>query len=238
MPIHDSLAELLAEISERGRDSFVAGLAKNRDIYGYTPGPWRKREEKDGIVYLVMCLKDLKVYVGQTNDVDRRLCEHLGGYGGAEGLANAIKKHHRNNFVCMILLAGLPNQEALDSAEIKVIAHLDCFIQKGGYNIKTGGKGVGAGGIKGKKLSELTKKRIGDSKRGKKRGKKVNEKAVVITIIRTGEEVSYSSVNDAAMAMCVSPYTINSLARKKTNKSKWCNGGRYAHRFFTARFSD
>jgi len=98
MPIHDSLAELLAEISERGRDSFVAGLAKNRDIYGYTPGPWRKREEKDGIVYLVMCLKDLKVYVGQTNDVDRRLCEHLGGYGCAEGLANAIKKHHRNNF--------------------------------------------------------------------------------------------------------------------------------------------
>jgi hypothetical protein len=33
MPIHDSLAELLAEISERGRDSYVAGLAKNRSIY-------------------------------------------------------------------------------------------------------------------------------------------------------------------------------------------------------------
>ena len=107
-------------------------------IYGYTPrGPWRKREEKDGIVYLVMCIHDLKVFIGQTDDVDRRLCEHLGGYGGAEGLANAIKKHHRNNFVCMILLAGLP-KEALDSAEIAVIRHLDCLASSG-YNIQPGG---------------------------------------------------------------------------------------------------
>jgi hypothetical protein len=87
-----------------------------------------------------MCIHDLKVFIVQTDDVDRRVRQHIGGHGkrvSAEGLANAIKKHHRNNFVCMILLAGLP-KEALDSAEIAVIRHLDCLASSG-YNIQPGG---------------------------------------------------------------------------------------------------
>ena len=134
--------------------------------------------------------------------------------------------------LCIILLAGLPNQEALDSTKIKVIAHLDCFIRKGGYNIKSGGKGVGAGGIKGKKRSEQTKKRISENCRGKKGGAK---KAVVITIIRTGTEIQHLSVGDAATAMCVSMGPISKLARKKMKKSR-CKSGEYANGWFTVRY--
>ena len=52
-------------------------------------------------------------------------------------IKNAIKKHGREIFVSVFLLAGIEQQEELDSAEIAVINYLDC-LAPGGYNIQYG----------------------------------------------------------------------------------------------------
>jgi predicted GIY-YIG superfamily endonuclease len=131
-----SLAGLLSEIYKRGRDAFVGEvLAK----HGSNPDLSRQRKDgdKDGVIYAITCLLDNKIYVGKTNNFDARMGEHLRGCGNAPYLANAIKQHGRENFVPVILLAGI---EELNSTEIAVIKHLDCLVPGNmGYNIHPGG---------------------------------------------------------------------------------------------------
>ena len=53
--------------------------------------------------------------------------KHFGGRGGANKLRNAINEHGRENFVRVILLAGIEQQEQLTLAEVAVIEHINCF---------------------------------------------------------------------------------------------------------------
>ena len=89
--------------------------------------------------------------------------------------------------MCVILLAGIVQQEELNWTEIAVIGYLDCLASGNrgsrGYNIEAGGRG----------FSKWTKKNISDSKTGKTR-----QKAVVIKILETGAEFTHTSINDAA----------------------------------------
>ena len=173
------LAELNAQIASRGRDAFVAEIiAKKRDDYIYIPYLSRKSEEgdKEGIIYAVCCLVNGKTYVGQTNSFGRRMGLHFSGRGRARYLAKAINFYGRNNFVCVILLAGIEQHEDLNFAEIAVIKSLDCLNR--GYNIHPGGSGgptsqearnkMSAKKL-GKPLTDEHKAAISTTKKGKTR---------------------------------------------------------------------
>ena len=136
-----SLAELRADFVVSGcRDAFVAGLVKN---HGSTPDRSRKGNEgdNDGVIYAIICRVDLKVYVGQTKNYDVRMRQHFGGNGGSQCLTSAINEHGRENFVSVILLAGIEQQKELDSTEMAVIRNLDC-VGPGGYNLLVSGRGI------------------------------------------------------------------------------------------------
>jgi len=92
VPMHASLAEFAAISNMGGRDGYVKALAGNP---GYTRDKSRKRSDydNDGIIYVILNRSNLKVYVGQTDNVDVRFREHLGGYGRARVLQSAIAKY-------------------------------------------------------------------------------------------------------------------------------------------------
>ena len=55
---------------KKGRDPFVADLAKN---HGSTPDPSRKYEEgdNDGVIYVLMCRVNLNIYRTADNSAPR-----------------------------------------------------------------------------------------------------------------------------------------------------------------------
>jgi len=241
IPIY-SPAQRLAEITSCGRDPFVAELLKNPHIYESTPDALRHRTpgDHDGIIYLLICLENLKLYIGQTKNFDVRMRDHRKGHKGTTGvLTKAIKKHGWYNFMSVILIRDIGPKEELDSIEIALIKHFDCLTSgKRGYNIILGGVGVGD-------ISVETRSSIGDSNRGKTHIMSVearekigaaNSKAVVVTIIQTGEEVFFSSIDKAVAEMCTSRTTMNKLIDEILEELK-CRGGKYAGQFFTARLS-
>jgi len=143
VPMHASLAELAESIVNMGgRDGYVKALAENP---GYTRDKSRRRyadDDNDGIIYVILNRRNLKMYVGKTDNVDARFGEHFSGRGGTRVLQRAIAKYGPQNFVGMILLAGIQDQTELNSAEIAAIAHLDCLTTgERGYNLQLGGEG-------------------------------------------------------------------------------------------------
>jgi hypothetical protein len=127
-----SLSELCADIASRGRDPFVADLANNHGSTNYNTGI------HEGVIYAIICRVDLNIYVGQTFDVGERMCSHFSGQSSNSNLTSALNKYGRENFVSVILLADIGQQEELDSAEIAVIK---CLASDQGYNIAPGGRG-------------------------------------------------------------------------------------------------
>lgn len=98
VPMHASLAELAESISNMGRDGYVKALAGNP---GYTfKSRNRSDYDNDGIIYMILNRRNLKVYVGKTDNVDVRFRNHLSGNGGARDLQRAIAKYGPQNFVC------------------------------------------------------------------------------------------------------------------------------------------
>jgi hypothetical protein len=130
MALFSSLAELRADISSRGRDAFVADLVEN---HGSTP-----ISHKTGIIYALICRVDFKIYVGQTTNFHGRMRGHFRYEQDGKCLKNAIKKHGRENFLSVILLAGIERPEELDLIEIAVIKDLECMAW--GYNLCSGGR--------------------------------------------------------------------------------------------------
>lgn len=65
MACFSSIEELRTDIASRGRDQFVAEIAKN---HGFIHDTSRKRfkDDNDGIIYAMIYLDNLNVYVGQT----------------------------------------------------------------------------------------------------------------------------------------------------------------------------
>ena len=73
---------------------------------------------------------------------------------------SAIEKYGRENFVSVILLAGIVNEEELNLTETALIEALDCLAPGNrGYNIHPGGRG-GA-------MPKETREKISSSHKGK-----------------------------------------------------------------------
>jgi group I intron endonuclease len=163
--LFSSFADLVADIRAKGgRDAFVANLANNPKLYGTTRDTSRpgNTSDKDGIIYTIVNLDNKKIYVGQTNNFDMRMGSHFKKSGQKSYIKCAIKKHGREKFVSVILLAGIEKQEELDLTEIGLIKYLDCMASENrGYNLHAGGRGG--------PLSTEHRKKISEGNRGKKR---------------------------------------------------------------------
>ena len=160
--LFSSRDELIEKIDEMGRDAFVAEIAGNPEMYQYRRDTSRRRQsgDNDGTIYLLICLVNKKVYIGQSCNFDIRMKEHFREGGKPSYIKNAIAKHGRESFVAVILLTGIEQQEDLDSTEIVTIKHLDCLAPgKKGYNLHPGGRGG--------PLTYEHRKKIADSNRGR-----------------------------------------------------------------------
>jgi group I intron endonuclease len=121
------------------------------------------------IVYLITNRVNGKRYVGQSEveletrwkwHVTSSRCPSSAGYQKM-AIVRAIAKHGPDAFDRQVI-EECSTQEELDAAEIRWIAELGTF-GKAGYNLTMGGHG-----IKGYRHTEDTKRRMSESRKGKK----------------------------------------------------------------------
>lgn len=93
-----------------------------------------------------------KIYIGITNDYQRRWREHKNNHNKNSIIAKAIQKYGENNFTFEILYSGLSIEDA-NNKEIELIKKYNSLIPNG-YNISSGG-GVQNGSENGN--AKLTK---------------------------------------------------------------------------------
>ena len=114
-----------------------------------------------GHIYSIYNKISKKRYIGQTiQPVNKRVNQHfyLAKKGIITPLYNAIRKYTKNSFE--IELIEKCDNLLLDEKEQYWIKYFNTFAE--GYNCSIGG-----GGTKGLKLSEETKKKMSDSRKGK-----------------------------------------------------------------------
>ncbi len=110
-------------------------------------------------IYKITCLKNKKIYIGQTTEsVKKRWYYHCLENSGCTALKNAIKKHGVKNFKIEIIDDTAKTIIQLNHFEEFYIKQYNSM-SPNGYNLKSGGKNG--------YLSEETKRRIGDSNRGR-----------------------------------------------------------------------
>lgn len=117
---------------------------------------------KSGI-YAIKNKMDNKMYIGQSNNIDKRMKYHLCRLNTNNHhnphLQNAFNKYGKNNFIFKVL--EYCNEKELNDKEIYYINHYNS--QDKGYNMCGGG-----GGSLGRPLSEETKSKISRALTGRK----------------------------------------------------------------------
>jgi hypothetical protein len=124
--LFSSLVELL-DLYKRGRDAFIDYLAKNPTLHGSSRVISQKRKrgdkdgdkegDKEGIIYALVNLANKKLYVRQTNNFGKRMSRHFTKSGKKSCVKSAIVKYGREQFVSVILLAGIEQREELNLTE-------------------------------------------------------------------------------------------------------------------------
>ena len=112
-----------------------------------------------GCIYRIWNVINSKSYVGQTSyNISKRIAVHFRG-DGSSILYKAIGKYGKNYFEWEVLEDNIPISK-LDEREIYWIKEHDSF--KNGYNCSSGG-----GGIRGYKLSDESKIKMSNSRKGR-----------------------------------------------------------------------
>lgn len=215
-----------------------------------------------GYIYLTTCLVNGKKYVGQSIN-HRDINTYL---GSGVIFKNALKKYGKDAFVKTILVDNISCLDELNKLERYFISKYDCLAPSG-YNLdlgdtnkgrmsettkakmiksKTGKKHTEKQRIanieshKGLKLSDETKKKIGDANRGKPSwnkgekmpkghseklrkimtGKKMNKKQIEIFDKNTGMNILCDGVVDAANKLDISIGSISRLCSGKAHHLK------------------
>ena len=211
----------------------------------------------NGYIYLTTCLVNGKIYVGQS--INQRNKNTYLGSGVA--FKNALKKYGKDAFVKTILIDNISCLNELNELERYFISKYDCLYPNG-YNLDLGGTNKGRmseatkakmiksktgkkhtqkqieaniKSHKGLKLSDETKKKIGDANRGKPSwnkgkkmpkghsekmrkimtGKKMNKKQIEIFDKNTSINILCDGVVDAANKLDVSIGSISRLCSGK-----------------------
>jgi group I intron endonuclease len=134
------------------------------------------------LVYAIYNIKHDKVYIGQTIRTDLRLrwYEHISRANNSITnipIYNAIRKYGEENFI-IEQLCECSTQNLLDAWEKIYIERFNSSNKYFGYNVQLGGNGHG-------KHSEKTKKKIGDSHRGRKFSEKHKKNMSLSRIVDT-----------------------------------------------------
>jgi group I intron endonuclease len=87
-------------------------------------------------IYKLTNLINGKIYIGQTNNLERRLKEHLYDKRRNKPIHNALIKHGRENFSLEVIYYG----ENYNEEEKKWIAFYESNNKEKGYNIQEGGQ--------------------------------------------------------------------------------------------------
>ena len=215
-----------------------------------------------GYIYLTTCLVNGKKYVGQSIN-HRDINTYL---GSGVIFKNALKKYGKDAFVKTILVDNISCLDELNKLERYFISKYDCLAPSG-YNLDLGGTNKGRmsettkakmiksktgkkhtekqrianiESHKGLKLSDETKKKIGDANRGKPSwnkgkkmpkghsekmreimtGKKMKKKQIEIFDKETSLNVFCNGVSDAADKLNVSIGSISLLTSGKISHIK------------------
>ena len=215
-----------------------------------------------GYIYLTTCLVNDKKYIGQS--INQRNKNTYLGSGVA--FKCALRKYGKDNFKKTILIDNVSCLNELNKLEREFIRKNDC-LSPNGYNLDLGGTNKGRmsettkakmiksktgkkhtekqrianiESHKGLKLSDETKKRIGDANRGKPSwnkgkkmpkghsekmreimtGKKMKKKQIEIFDKETSLNVFCNGVSDAADKLNVSISSISLLTSGKISHIK------------------
>lgn len=131
-----------------------------------------------------------KKYIGITSQRPERRWSNGRGYVNNEYFYRSIQKYGWHNFQHEILYTDLSKEEA-ESIEINLISEYGCTDPQKGYNIEQGGNGTEkftdeikskiSKALTGHAVSDSTKRKISESKRGKespKKGKKLSAEQI------------------------------------------------------------
>lgn len=162
-------------------------------------------------VYKHIC-PNSKIYIGITQQEPNKRWLNGLGYQTQRLFSKAIKKYGWQNIEHVILFTGLTREEA-ESIEIELISEYKSDIPKYGYNLDKGGKTAG-------KMSEETKRIIGEKAKIRMTGRKlseetkrrIGEKSKGNTYGRNASEETRRKLSNAAK--------INSLGRVTSDKTK------------------
>jgi len=118
-----------------------------------------------GSIYLITNKLDGQQYVGQTeNTVQQRFYDHSRDKRSSRYLSSAMIKHGKENFkieeICVCF-----DENSLNNAETACIQKFNT-LHPNGYNLSLGGHKRGV-------ISELTRKKMSDAKKGKTYTKKI-----------------------------------------------------------------
>ena len=124
-----------------------------------------------GLIYGIMNIQTGKTYVGQTSRFKARMKAHISRSKNLP-LNNAFKKYGLENFAVYVIEYDVPYDQ-LDELEENCIRCLDTL--KNGYNLTSGGKGVGRGEGSpsyGRKASPEERAEMSKRMKGKRAGEK------------------------------------------------------------------
>ena len=117
-------------------------------------------------IYIIRCISNNKVYIGQSVNLKHRLNEHKrnlrSGIHINKHLQKAFNKYGEKEFafdVLEVLQEEEYNKEKLDLLEIEYISKFESNNRNKGFNIENGGNGIG-------KIAEETKKKLSVAMKG------------------------------------------------------------------------
>lgn len=91
-------------------------------------------------IYQITNLINGKIYIGQTNNIEKRWGAHRRCRDSSMAIARAIKKYGADNFKFEVLYRNIPIDQ-IDELEIKTISEKNSQVPNG-YNITAGGSGL------------------------------------------------------------------------------------------------
>ena len=189
-----------------------------------------------GAIYKITNQVNGKVYIGMVFDdsnYERRINEHWKPSSKCYGLARAVKKYGKNNFVPELIVTDIP-KNLISIAEQYWIYHFNS-IAPNGYNLTYGGEG----GIhlestrkklsdahKGKTIPDHVRKKISETNKIKHKGKnngfynKKHSPEVVAQIIKRNTGRVASPETRAKMSKAQKGKVISEDTRKKISEAK------------------
>ena len=190
--------------------------------------------DKDFIVYKHTSPSG-KAYVGITCQQPTHRWRYGKGYKFNQHFTSAVEKYGWDNFKHEILFSGLTEKEA-QKKEVDIIEKYNLTDRRYGYNITPGG--TSSSGMKGKKHSEATKRKMSlahkgfkhteesrqrmcDAQKGHKVTKAATEahiraRSIPVLCVETG--VIYKNAQDVERFFGVNPRHIYEVCKGKTNR--------------------